>query len=318
MSGFGLRVSSTGRKSWIVGVRVLKGGKRVFTRIVLGSYPGMSLAEAREKAREAKTLALEDKDPRAPRQKRRAVAVEQSRNTFGSLVDEFLTKYVKRKELRATTVRDYIQTLRGKDVAPWKERPVASITKRDVLDALAGILDRGAPIEANHFLARLRRFFGWCAEREIIETVPTDRLKDAVGRTQGARRPGTDLGDDGESNEERPAPRRTAVEAGRGDPEGDTRDRAVPVRLHDRREAPRVRVQQGEVPAGYGDRQAAGGRGPLRADARVRDPRPAPDRVHPDARGAVHSAPHRGGRAEPRVRSPVRGGRDVQPGPLPG
>jgi hypothetical protein len=114
--GFGLRVSSTGKKSWILGARILKAGKRVFTRVVLGTYPAMSLSEAREAARQAKILVSEDKDPREPVVQRRAAMVEQSRNTFGFLVEEFFSKYVKRKALRASTTRDYLQTLKGKDV----------------------------------------------------------------------------------------------------------------------------------------------------------------------------------------------------------
>src|SRR5258708_6275332 len=124
--GFGLRVSSTGKKSWIVGVRLLRAGRRVFTRLVLGSYPGMSLADARQRAREAKVMASQHQDPREVREKEKAARVGASRNTFGVLADEFLEKYVKRKGLRASTTRDYKQILKGQDAAPWEHRPIAS------------------------------------------------------------------------------------------------------------------------------------------------------------------------------------------------
>lgn len=178
--GFGLRLSSTGKKSWVLGARVLKAGRRVFSRIVLGSYPAMTLSEAREKAREAKLLASQNKDPRELNVKEKAARVEESRNTFSVLADDFLAKYVKRKGLRPTTTRDYVHTLKGRDVTAWKDRPVASITKRDILDAMDRIVARGAPVAANHFLSYVRRFFWWCVEREVIQASPTDRVSPPV------------------------------------------------------------------------------------------------------------------------------------------
>jgi integrase len=175
--GFGLRVSSTGKKSWMVGVRLLKAGKMVFTRISLGSYPAISLSQARDAARDAKLLASQNKDPRELKAQQKALMLEQSRNTFSAVVDEFLKKYVERKGLRASTTRDYVNTLKGRDVADWNDRPVSAITKKDVLRVVDQIIERGAPIEANHFLARTKKFFGWCAERDLVEFVPTDRIK---------------------------------------------------------------------------------------------------------------------------------------------
>jgi integrase len=178
--GFGLRVSSTGKKSWIVGVRILKEGRRVFSRIVLGTYPAMSLAQARENAREAKLLASQNKDPRELNEREKAARIKESRDTFGALVEEFLAKYVERKGLRSSTKRDYQHTLKGRDVVQWKQRPVASITKRDVRDAMDRIVARGAPVAANHFLAYVRRFFRWCVDEEYIEDAPTDRVSRPV------------------------------------------------------------------------------------------------------------------------------------------
>ena len=47
LQGFGVRVSPTGRKVWFAVVRV-SGRQR---RLTIGSYPAVSLAEAREEAR---------------------------------------------------------------------------------------------------------------------------------------------------------------------------------------------------------------------------------------------------------------------------
>lgn len=47
LQGFGVRVSPAGRKSWFVIVRV--GGRQ--KRVTIGTYPAVSLAEARAEAR---------------------------------------------------------------------------------------------------------------------------------------------------------------------------------------------------------------------------------------------------------------------------
>jgi integrase len=175
---FALRVSYGGAKSWLILPRILQGGVWKQTRVTLGRYPAMSLAEAREMAEEALKLASQGKDPRELRAQKKSALEEESRNTFGALADEFLAKYVKRKALRATTARDYNRFLKLEPViAGWQKRPVVSITRRDVLDALDAIVDRRAAVGANRFLAAIRRFFGWCAERDILQTPPTDRVK---------------------------------------------------------------------------------------------------------------------------------------------
>jgi hypothetical protein len=59
----------------------------------------------------------------------------------------------------------------------WDNRPVIEITRRDVIDLLDAIIDRGAAVQANRTLAVLRRFFNWSLEREIIAVSPIAGLK---------------------------------------------------------------------------------------------------------------------------------------------
>src|SRR5687767_222510 len=60
LPAFGLRVSYSGSRSWFVMTRV----DRKLTRMTLGRYPGLSLADAREKAREVVEQAKGGTDPR--------------------------------------------------------------------------------------------------------------------------------------------------------------------------------------------------------------------------------------------------------------
>jgi integrase len=63
VAGLMLQVTGTGARSWIL--RTMVGGKR--KEIGLGAFPGVTLAQAREKARETRRIITEGRDPVAER-----------------------------------------------------------------------------------------------------------------------------------------------------------------------------------------------------------------------------------------------------------
>jgi integrase len=121
-SGVMLRITPAGGKSWCVRRRV-KGGK--VTRITLGAYPALNLADARKLARKAITDLVLGVDPR---ERMRADAVH------GLTVAEALDGYLelRRAHLKASTVGGYRKLMRAelKEVAP---RPVKELTGETVV-----------------------------------------------------------------------------------------------------------------------------------------------------------------------------------------
>jgi len=172
LPSFGVRLSYQGTKSWFVMTRLE--GKLI--RVTLGKYPALSLADAREEARRVVNLAAAGKDPRQIRAEAKQKRREERRNTFDACADEFLERHVER-HLRASTHREYRRILKGDDTRIWRDRPIAEISKRDVLDIIEGIEGRGSPGASKRALVYLRKFFNWCAERDIITTPPTERLR---------------------------------------------------------------------------------------------------------------------------------------------
>ena len=60
-----------------------------------------------------------------------------------------------------------------RDVLPaWSGRRIDEIGKRDVLDLLNSIMDRGAVVSARRTYAFLARFFKWTVERDILAKSP--------------------------------------------------------------------------------------------------------------------------------------------------
>src|SRR5690625_4589316 len=118
--GLALRVGRTGSKTWMVRYRA-NGRHR---RMKLGTYPHLSLADARERARRALADAQAGEDPAADRQLRRSVDA-----TFGALVEEVLE--VKARETREKTQRER-RRIANKDLLPaWKDRPAGSIRSEE-------------------------------------------------------------------------------------------------------------------------------------------------------------------------------------------
>ncbi|MEX0953653.1 MAG: integrase arm-type DNA-binding domain-containing protein [Rhizobiaceae bacterium] len=171
LPSFGLRISHKGTRAWFVMTRV--NGK--LARLTLGRYPGLSLADARQKAGEAIDLVAGGNDPRLMKAAADDERQQRLRNTFSACANEFMRFHAERR-LRPSTQREYRRLLFGPDTKNLHDRPIGQITKRDVLDVIESIDARGAPVAASRTRVYLSKFFNWCAERDIIETVPTDRI----------------------------------------------------------------------------------------------------------------------------------------------
>lgn len=164
--GLYLRVLPSGLKTWIFRY-VFEGNRR---RMVLGRYPTVSLAEAREVHGKALADVERGVDPGA-----KALEVKRARKaapTFADLLEEFWDRELKHCKTCAERRR-----LVEKDAIPaWGHRKVVDIKRRDIVVLLDGVRDR-APITANRLLGVLVRMFAFAAERGIIEDSPATRIR---------------------------------------------------------------------------------------------------------------------------------------------
>ena len=172
LPAFGLRVSYSGTKAWFVMTRV--DGK--LTRVTLGRYPALSLAEARDKARVAVEHAKAGGDPRQIEAEERRRTEKERHTTFERVAALFMANYVDR-ELRPNTAREYRRILQGPDTRAWASRPITSLTRQEVLEVLERMEARGASAAANRALAYLSKFFSWCVEQDLIAASPTNRVR---------------------------------------------------------------------------------------------------------------------------------------------
>ena len=181
----GLRVSARGVKSWVYLGRV--NGKQ--RRVTLGRWPAMNLKEARKAAGEAAEAMREGHDLTA---EKRAAVTKQSKPDR-DLVEVVIVDWFKRDQAR-NRAKAEVTRMVNKDVLPfWRGRHVQEITRRDAIEVIDRVVDRGAPIMARNLHAHLHRMFRWAKGRGIIETNPMADLP-----KPGVATPRTRVLDDGE------------------------------------------------------------------------------------------------------------------------
>jgi len=167
-TGLGVRVSPAGRKSWIYMYR-FNGTPR---RMTLGTYPALSLADARVKHANAQADLEKGVDPgvQAVQQKR----ADRSAETVADLIEEYLEKWARPRKRSAAEDERMLR----KDVLPaWGERKAKDITRRDVITLVDGIAERGSPIQANRTLAVIRKMFNFAISRDIVDATPAAMVK---------------------------------------------------------------------------------------------------------------------------------------------
>jgi len=158
LPGFGLRVSASGRKSWVVLYR--SGGRP--RRLTLGPYPLLGLADARSKAKAALAVVVSGGDPAA------AKRADRDAPTFAELVEVYLERHAKP---RKRSWRDDERMLRRYVPKEWYRVRASDVTRRDIRDLLDSMVAR-TPILANRILALLRKLYNFGVAREIVTASP--------------------------------------------------------------------------------------------------------------------------------------------------
>jgi integrase len=159
--GLALRVSYGGGKSWVFFYRIA--GK--LRRMTLGTYPALSLAEARDAWREARQDAQVGRDPVLRKREKPA-------QDFEMVAREWL----RRDQAKNKSKGEVLRVLERELIPAWGHRAVADLGRRDILDLIDAIADRGAPTMARRVQAYIHRFFTWAVGRGIIDSNPATAL----------------------------------------------------------------------------------------------------------------------------------------------
>jgi integrase len=152
--GFGVRVTDTGHKTFILRTRYPGGSSP--TRREIGRCSDISLAAAREKARKWRAMVGQGIDPLAAEEEARASVAKKHAMTFESVAEDFIAQKLP-GERKGKDVEREIR----RDLMPlWKDRPIGSITDVDVITVIKAKIPDGK-VGSRNLLALLKRFFRW-------------------------------------------------------------------------------------------------------------------------------------------------------------
>lgn len=172
--GLYLVVQPTGKKAWQVRYR----HAGVHRRMTLGPYPVLSLADARQRARDALAGASEGRDPAGEVKAAKIAANPElaERDKVKKLIEQYGKRHLDGLKSGKVAKRE----LERHVVSRWGERDIHTITKRDVLDLLDGLADSGRKITANRVRAYLNTFLNWCVDRDVLPMNPATGVKRVV------------------------------------------------------------------------------------------------------------------------------------------
>jgi integrase len=181
MPGLCVRISGKGRKAFYVVKRRLPTDKNP-TWCKLGVYPTLSLAEARETAREAIKSLERGEHPRATAEAKRRDEEEAKReaetNTFRAVAELYLRLKEKgQKPLRANTLRAYDGYLHKHLYPTFGDRPVATITRKQIVAVLDGVREKSGIASTIGAKSLLTAILALALDRGALEMNPAAGIK---------------------------------------------------------------------------------------------------------------------------------------------
>jgi integrase len=143
-------------------------------RRALGTYPELSLAEAREKARQWNKLISRGIDPQDAEAKERQAAAAARKNTFAAVAEDFIAEKLPSERKGKEVARDIRRDL----LAAWGAKPITEISDLDVLGVIK-TKKRAAPAQARNLLGTVKRMFRWAVDQRCygLKISPADSLK---------------------------------------------------------------------------------------------------------------------------------------------
>ncbi|HRE60066.1 MAG TPA: integrase arm-type DNA-binding domain-containing protein [Micropepsaceae bacterium] len=172
--GLQLWVMPNGGRYWRLEYRF--GGKTKL--LALGTYPDVSLRDAREKAHAARRQLDEGRDPSAVKRE----VLEQRRlfaaNTFGAVADRLVEKKVKAGRAPVTITK--VKWILGKLEASLAPMPIAAIRTLDVVAALRREEDTGNLETARRMRTVIGEVFRLAMQHGIADADPSAATRGAI------------------------------------------------------------------------------------------------------------------------------------------
>jgi integrase len=164
--GFGLKVTPKGRKVFVALYRTGGAGSKL-RKYTIGPYGRVTLHQARVAAQKVFAARLEGRDPAAEKR-------EAKRKVVADRVEDLLETYTAQQLSQNRSASEISRLLQREIGRPWAGRSIHEISKRDVVEVITAIEQRGAPTAANKTLKSIKTFLRWCVGRAILDQSPAE------------------------------------------------------------------------------------------------------------------------------------------------
>lgn len=172
--GLYLLINPNGAKYWRFKYRFADKEKK----LSFGVYPDVSLADARNKRDEARSLLAKDIDPSVDKQIKKRATKLAAENSFEAIAREWYAKFS--SKWTAHHGERIIRRLE-KDIFPWLgKRPVTEITAPEILNTLRRIENRGARETAHRTQQNCGQIFRYAIASGRAERDPSADLRGAL------------------------------------------------------------------------------------------------------------------------------------------
>jgi integrase len=172
--GLHLLVAPTGGKLWRMAYRF----NDLQKQLAFGSYPTISLAEARAKRDAAKKLLASGIDPAFQAKQDKAARLEASTNTFALIGEEYLAKNEREGKADTTILKKrWLLSLATPDIG---DRPINELTASEILVPLRKVEGLGNFETAKRLRAFISQIFRYAIATARAAHDPTYGLKGAL------------------------------------------------------------------------------------------------------------------------------------------
>src|SRR3979490_912133 len=149
--GFGVKVTPKGRKIFIVLYRTAGVGSRL-RKYTIGPFGRVTLNQARVTAQKVFAAKLDGRDLAAEK--------KDSRRRVGACrVDDLLEAFLAQHISQNRSAPEISRMLRREVGSAWGSRSIHEISKRDVIEVVSAIEQRGAPVAATKALKPIKTSF---------------------------------------------------------------------------------------------------------------------------------------------------------------
>lgn len=175
-SGLQLRIKPTGSKLWLFDYYRPFTKKR--TSLSLGSYPDVSLVNARSRRQKARELLAEDIDPQQHREEQILKARTSIENTLESVALKWLE--IKKTKVSPDHAQKIYRSLELHIIPTLGQKPINKIETQQVTHALKPLAAKGSLETVKRVCQRLNEVMYFAVNSSLIDNNPLAKISDVL------------------------------------------------------------------------------------------------------------------------------------------